>query len=94
MEKFELSRALDYVWEKIQRLNKDIDIAKPWEAAKNGDTAKVERDLEQFVHDILAVAKMLAPFLPDTANRIQMIFSVSGIIQKNDNPLFPKEPKK
>ena len=37
MDRFEFSKAFDYVWDKVQGINKEIDEAKPWSLAKNGE---------------------------------------------------------
>ena len=42
MDKFEFAKAFDFVWEKIQAINKKIDETKPWELAKNGEKEKLE----------------------------------------------------
>lgn len=91
MDNFEFTKALDYVWTKIQTLNKGIDAKKPWELAKQGNMVAVENVLGQFVDDIIYIAKLLAPFLPGTANNILATFNVTETISVPKQPLFPKE---
>lgn len=90
MGNFEFSKAFDYVWGKVQDLNKAIDQAKPWELAKNGETEKVQAVLRDLSTRLLAAAKLLEPFLPDTANHIYQIFGTTEIIQPPKTPLFPR----
>lgn len=89
MDAYEFSKAFDYVWEKVQQLNKDIDAAKPWELAKNGETAKVQEVLTSLVSGLLAVAQLLVPFLPETSAKIQKTFTAAEITPPG-TPLFPK----
>ena len=42
MNKFEFSKAFDYVWEKVQDLNKRIDEEKPWNLAKTNEIEKLD----------------------------------------------------
>lgn len=90
MNDFEYSRAFDYVWEKVQAINKRIDDEKPWEIAKNGDIEKLNTVLNSMIDDILAVAAMLEPFLPNTAAKIAEVFKNDGEILPPSVPLFPK----
>lgn len=88
MDKFEFSRAFDFVWEKIQNLNKRIDDEKPWMLAKNGEQEKLEVCLKKLINDLLDAIYELAPFLPDATERIYEIFT--GPIAPPEVPLFPK----
>lgn len=90
MGNFEFSKAFDYVWTKVQDINKAIDIAKPWELAKRGETAEVEQVLSGLVAQLLHVAKLLQPFLPETAVNIEEIFTTPEVILPPKTPLFPK----
>lgn len=89
MDNYEYAKAFDFVWEKVQEINKNIDEEKPWLLAKNGDTAKLERCLKTLIGKLLDTNKMLKPFLPDTASKIEVIFS--SPITPPEVPLFPKD---
>ncbi len=89
MNKFEFTKALDLTWQKIQNINQSIDQTKPWELAKRGDVAKLHDVLHNLVEQLLTVASLLQPFLPDTATNIYNIFSASEI-KVPASPLFPK----
>jgi len=89
MDAYEFSKAFDYVWGKVQQLNRDIDSAKPWELAKNGETEKVQTVLTGLIARFLAVARELEPFLPETATKIQAVFSADEVLPPS-TPLFPK----
>ena len=89
MDKFEYSKAFDYVWEKVQELNKRIDDEKPWELAKNGETEKVNSCLNSLALDLIKTNTMLSPFLPGTSEKIAVVFS--NPVKPPETPLFPKQ---
>lgn len=89
MQDFEFSKAFDYVWTKVQALNKSIDEQKPWELAKTGEVEKLHQVLEGLVKDLLAANHLLTPFLPTATEKIRAIFTVPDILPP-DTPLFPK----
>lgn len=89
MGKCEFSKAFSCVWKKVQELNKAIDEQKPWELAKAGKTEELNNVLGGLVAQILSVAHLLVPFLPQTAEKIEAVFA-SGEITPPDTPLFPK----
>ena len=88
MDKFEFAKAFDYVWGRVQAINKRIDDEKPWALAKNGEEEKLRECLLGLTADLLEVAQMLKPFLPETAKKIQTVFA--GSVQPPEKPLFPK----
>lgn len=89
MDKFELAKAFDLVWEKVQGLNRQIDIEKPWQLAKNGQAEQLRGCLEGLLTQLLVVNKMLSPFLPMAAEKIEQI--IAGKVEPT--PLFPKREK-
>ncbi len=91
MESFEFSRAFDYVWDKIQNLNKRIDDEKPWMLAKNNETEKLNVCLNGLINDLLDVNYELSVFLPNAADKIFEVFDDS--IKPPETPLFPKTKK-
>lgn len=82
-------RALDSIWELIRGLNQYIDEAKPWMVAKEGDEQHLKEILAYQVSCLLQIAGLLKPFLPETAEKIETIFS-EGIIRPQETTLFPK----
>jgi methionyl-tRNA synthetase len=89
MYDFEFSLAFDYIWTKIQSINKAIDDSKPWEIAKNGDQKKLTLTMSSLVENLLSVSQLLIPFLPETSQTITQIFSTPKITPPT-TPLFPK----
>jgi methionyl-tRNA synthetase len=86
-------RALDEVWERVRGLNQYIDEEKPWAIAtpKKGepDVDHLREVLANQVSDLLQIAELLEPFLPDTAVRIRNVFK-EGIVRPIEGTLFPK----
>lgn len=89
MNEFKFKEAFDFVWEKVQAINKQIDDEKPWVLAKEGKVEKLNQVLSDLVLAQVEVAELLKPFLPETATRIKDIFS--GKIEPPKEPLFPKK---
>ena len=103
MDSLYFSKAFDYVWEKVQDINKEIDNKKPWEYNKKikeqmsaGDTQSAEKLSHEFhttLYDLasrlLNVAYLLVPFLPETSKSIIDIFEAKKIAPP-EVPLFPK----
>lgn len=89
MNELQFSKAFDYVWEKIQAINKSIDEQKPWELAKQGKIDELTDVLSKLINDLLDVADLLTPFLPETAEQIRQIFTAERIAPPK-TPLFPK----
>ena len=83
-------RALDQIWEQVRGLNQYIDEEKPWELAKkDAEKDHLREVLAYQVADLLEIADLLTPFLPDTSEKIKGIFS-TGVIQPIEGTLFPK----
>lgn len=89
MDGFKYSEAFEYVWEKIQNLNKKIDEEKPWILAKNKETVKLEECLNNLINGLLDCSYALSPFMPTATNKVFKIFSDKINLPKS--PLFPKE---
>ncbi len=89
MHNFEFSNTFDYIWTRVQAVNKSIDESKPWEIAKTGNTQKLHQVLDDLVADLLYANQLLAPFLPSTSSIIEKIFT-SDDITPPEQPLFPK----
>ncbi len=89
MQAFEFTKAFNHLWNEVQDLNKRIEQTKPWELAKQGDTEKLQQVLLELVTGLKSIALELAPFLPQTAKKIDEIFSQSQILPP-EKPLFPK----
>ena len=91
MESFYFSRAFDYIWSKVQDLNKEIDEKKPWELNKHPERhEELIGILENLVVEILQVGYLLKPFIPEVSKAIEDIFMAKKIIPPT-TLLFPKD---
>ena len=88
MNGFEFSKAFDYVWDRIQGINKKIDETKPWSLAKNGEREELETCMKELISELLLANQMLTPFLPTATEKISAIFAEP--IEPPETPLFPK----
>lgn len=92
IEKCQFDRALDEVWERVRGLNQYIDEEKPWVIAKSNEEEHLMEVLASMVSDLLQIADLLAPFMPDTSGKIRAIFE-EGVIRPMEGTLFPKNEK-
>lgn len=82
-------KAMEEVWRQVRGLNQYIDEEKPWAIAKDDDKEHLSEVLAQCVGDLLEIAQLLVPFLPETSARITKIFG-TGVVSKA-GVLFPKD---
>ncbi|GBC59342.1 methionyl-tRNA synthetase [Desulfonema ishimotonii] len=72
MDGFAFHKGLAAVWELISRMNKYIDVAAPWELAKNKAGKKeLEAVMYQLLEGLRIVSGLIAPVMPDTARSMQ-----------------------
>ncbi len=85
-----LSDAMNEVWLRIQAANKFVDDEKPWQLAKDSSSEQLVNVMHTLIVDIRIITDELAPFLPETADKIKAIFG--GDTMPVDTPiLFPKK---
>lgn len=83
-------KALEVVWLQVRGLNQYLEEQKPWVIAKNPDEFDHLREVLAYaVSNLLEIASLLEPFLPDTATKIKELFS-PGYIKDIPKALFPK----
>jgi methionyl-tRNA synthetase len=94
LEKCRFDRALDDIWDQVKGLNQYIEETKPWEVAKNKDEEHLREILSYMVANLLEIAALLSPFMPETTEKIRAVFE-SGVLKPLPAPLFPKsqQPK-
>lgn len=72
MENFSFHKALLAVWDLINRMNKIIDVAAPWELAKKESTQKqLEVVIYTLLEGIRIVSGLIYPVMPETAKAMQ-----------------------
>ena len=71
LDVFDLTGALERIWEVVRALNRHVESTAPWQLAKDeGRGDELDRVLYDLVDGLRAVAIALAAYLPDTAKRI------------------------
>ena len=80
-----LKEALDAIWMQIAWANKYIEDQKLWELIKN-DKEKGKKVLSEILSLLVEISAAIAPFMPQTAERIQQTLA-SGKIEE---VLFPR----
>ncbi len=88
MEKYSFNTAFDLAWSEIQGLNKRIDAEKPWALAKTAPE-QAKEVLVSLASSLLEVNEKLKLFIPDTAKKIEKIFTAEQILPP-ETPLFPR----
>ncbi|MBI2591941.1 methionine--tRNA ligase [Candidatus Saccharibacteria bacterium] len=89
-------KALSVVWEQVKGLNQYIDESKPWEMASppggGVDEDHLREVLANMAANLLEIAALLVPFMPETAQKIEGVFG-TGVLKPLSAPLFPKTVK-
>jgi methionyl-tRNA synthetase len=68
---FDLSGALEDIWEFVRRLNRHVEQSAPWELAKDdARSGELDRVLYELADGLRAVAIALAAYIPDTSAQI------------------------
>ena len=71
LDAFDLTGALDRIWEVVRGLNRFVETSAPWALAKDETRAhELDAALYDLADGLRAVAVALAPYLPDTSERI------------------------
>jgi methionyl-tRNA synthetase len=71
LDVFDITGALESVWELVRRLNRHVEQTAPWELAKDAARAEdLDRVLFELVDGLRAVAVALAAFVPETSGRV------------------------
>ena len=69
-DRFDLTGALDAIWDYIRRLNRYVEQTKPWELAKTDSADELDRALYELADGLRIAAVALASYIPDTSARI------------------------
>ena len=71
LDRFDLTGALERIWEVVRGLNRHVENQAPWQLAKDEErAADLDRTLYDLADGLRAVAVALAAFVPDTSARI------------------------
>jgi methionyl-tRNA synthetase len=87
IEQYKFHEALAMIWQYVAWANKTVDENKLWDLAKT-DLPKFTEISKQVIDVLGIIAKSLAPFLPETSQKILTIVAADKIVKAE--PLFPK----
>ncbi len=79
LDVYDLTGALERVWEVVRGLNRYVESQAPWQLAKDESSRpELERTLYDLVDGLRVVAVALAAFLPETSGRILEALTLDG----------------
>jgi methionyl-tRNA synthetase len=71
LDEFDLTGALDSVWQVVRELNRYVEDTAPWQVAKDdARSADLDRVLYDLADGLCAIAIAVHAYLPDTSERI------------------------
>lgn len=87
IEQYKFHEALAMIWQYVAWANKTVDENKLWELAKT-DLPKFTEVSKQVIDVVEIIAKSLAPFMPETSEKILTAVTADKIVKAE--PLFPR----
>lgn len=85
LDKFEIQKAMDYIWQEISHLDALIQEQKPW-------VSKDKVVIAGLVQKLARIAHTLAPFMPQTVEKIIMAIENNkleeNLFQRKDAQIF------
>jgi methionyl-tRNA synthetase len=82
LETFDIKKATDYIWEKVQDLDKKIQSTEPFKVVKV-DLEKGKELITEMILDLYTIARMLNPVMPETNVKLK------NLIKENKKPSEP-----
>ena len=71
LDVFDITGALETIWELVRRLNRHVEQTQPWQLAKDeGRAEELDRVLFELADGLRCVAIALSAYVPETASRI------------------------
>ncbi len=93
LDRFELTQALDAIWQRVRRLNRYVEEQKPWELARDpGSAAQLEMVLATLHTGLRAVTVELGPYIPEASETILAALDAKPL--EPIPPLFPKRDRR
>jgi methionyl-tRNA synthetase len=88
IREFRFDRALDALGSEVDRINREIASARPWEAGAPQGAEGTRSRLSRWAGEVRELGVALGPFLPGVAATIQETFAKVPL--KRASPLFPR----
>ncbi|OGC36024.1 methionine--tRNA ligase [candidate division WOR-1 bacterium RIFOXYB2_FULL_48_7] len=93
MDQLALADALGTIWGLISGANNYIEKNAPWNLAKNKEEEKLAEVMVKLYETLLMVARLIAPFMPETSVRMLAQLNPQERSVKKGEPLFPRLQK-
>ena len=91
-DQFELTQALELIWQRVRRLNRYVEEQKPWELARDpAQAAQLEMVLASLHQGLRAVTVELTPYIPEASATVLAALDATPL--EPIAPLFPKREK-
>ncbi len=84
LEIFDIKKATDYIWDKVQDLDKKIQNTEPFKVVKV-DLEKGKELISEMILDLYTIARMLNPIMPETNAKLKALIKEN---KKPETPLF------
>ncbi len=84
LEKFDIKKATDFVWDKIKDLDKKIQETEPFKVVKT-DLEKGKELISSMSIELYTIARMLNPIMPETNEKLKKLIKEN---KKPETPLF------
>ena len=73
--KCDIQTSIEHIWQLLASLNQYCNETKPWAHKRQGDTERTDTIMYILLESIRIISHILEPILPDTAIKLQNIFS-------------------
>jgi len=90
LESLAFDKALEVIWREIRVADELIEAAKPWQLEKEGKHEEVQRVLTQLFGILQEVASAIAPFMPETHQKLTELLQARPL-KKPSEPLFARK---
>ena len=84
---FNIKKATDFVWDRIQALDKKIQVTEPFKVIKS-DEEKGKELIAEMVLELYTIARMLNSIMPETNEKLKKLIREN---RKPEVPLFPRK---
>ncbi len=92
MESLAPDQALKSLWALVAQANRSVEGRAPWNLARQGKRAELEQFLYGLAEGLRAIALLLWPFLPNSAESIWQQLGMNGLIAQQKLPSAFKDP--
>jgi methionyl-tRNA synthetase len=71
LDRFELTAALELIWQRVRRLNRYVEERAPWQLARQGDGGgALDQTLASLAEGLRVLSVLLAPYMPASTMRL------------------------